>query len=109
MGFNLYTLILPRTLKKIYESALSGNRLLYLVVPPNVSEIGDYAFMESGTSKFYFLGPLPLIGSDAFGVVTSNPVAVFSPQNVPPGLTNGSSWNGLTVEINPLLPYYPRT
>jgi hypothetical protein len=111
-GFNLYNLTLPKTLKKIYKYALSGNRLSYIIIPPNVTELGDSVFAESSVNTFYFLGPLPTIGIDCFAVYVADinkmPVVFFSNQNVPPGVTNGSSWNSLIVRIDETLPYYPR-
>jgi len=85
-------------LTTIGASAFIGSGLTEITIPASVTSIGDLAFANSESlEKVYFLGDAPLVGQDAFLLVseTAEGVVLWTAN----GFEAGENWNGLQIVI----------
>jgi uncharacterized repeat protein (TIGR02543 family) len=85
-------------LATIGASAFIGSGLAAITIPASVTSIGDLAFANSESlEKVYFLGDAPLVGQDAFLLVseTAEGVVLWTAN----GFEAGENWNGLQIVI----------
>ena len=85
-------------LASIGARAFIGSGLAAITIPASVTSVGDQAFANSESlEKVYFLGDAPLVGQDAFLLVsaTAEGVVLWTAN----GFEAGENWNGLQIVI----------
>ena len=78
--------------------------LTSITIPDSITSIAAFAFQScSDLTSITFLGAAPAVGNDAFSGVEDGAVAYVFGDNLNLFGVNGSSWNGLTLGVIPVL------